>query len=321
MDKKTVWNIFIENNPKIAECGINKFTLVSFPLALSTMTVHEHIREDYSALEYVVLRLIAAGITGVDFLCEATGLTERMIRNIIQNEKDYNHIDDKLNVLEGGLITLQEESNTIGSEKYINHKCYDNPRELQFDALTKTVIAGDRKYVPKYNNYAFDYNDKAARIKNVSNIETLDSKTEITEIIKKDIIDGLYDNYSKWEDITIDKISNINITENKKAYGYYVETNSPEMTFIAIRTQKLNDNGDTIIGYEPIAIPKGKIDNSDNKYIEKDESYFADLLMAEDNIIDNDYDLEEMISKYKTVLDDAMEVTSQRIEEDKKQKK
>lgn len=320
MDKKTARQIFIENNKEIAACGIEKFSLVLFPLAMASMNVHEHIREDYSALEFIVLRLIDAGITGVDFLCKATGLTERMIKNIIENEKDYNHIDDNFNVLEGGKITLAEQSNTVGTDEYVNHKCYENPRVLQFDAISKTVIAGNKKYDTKHNNYAFDDDEEILSKYDISYIETNVSILEITEAVKNDIVNGLYKNYDRGLDVTIDKISDINVYENKIAFAYYVVTKEPKMHLLVIRTQELNIDGNVVISYEPIAIPEGIIKNSNNKYIEKPKEDFLELDAFEDEVSDNDYDLEDIVTNNQEVIKDAIEKTRERAKEARKKK-
>ena len=317
----TARELFEKDNPEIVNCGIEKFSLIRFPLALSTMCVKEHIREDYSALEYIVLNLINAGVTGVDFLCKATGLTKRMIENIIQNEKDYNHIDDDFNVLEGGKITLGEENNKVGSEQYINHKCYENPRELQFDVLTGAVIAGERKFHNSYNCYAFNGEDEIFREYSVPSINTEYNILDLSERVKEDIINGLYSNYSKWEDVTIESISDIKVDELRSAFGYLVETTKPKMKFIAIRTQKLDPNGNPVISYEPIAIPKGVIDNSNNKYVEIEPGFFVDINEYDDDSDFDDEDLEDILRKHEDKVIDAQKITSERNKEEAEKKK
>lgn len=323
MDSKTAKELFIENNKEIADCGIKVFSLVVFPLAVSTMKVTEHIREDYNALEFIVLRLIDAGVSDFGLLCKATGLTERMIKNIVQNEIDYNHIekneDNTYTVLEGGKITLADQSNILDSGEYINHKCYEKvPRDLQFDVITGTVLAGARKYVTKFNNYAFDKNENIFNnYKNITILEESNSILEISDEVKRDIVSGLYSNYPTSEDITVEEVSDIFVDEIKYAFAYYVVTEKPKMNILVIRTQKLDINAKPVISYEPISIPSGFIDNPFNKYIERSTKYFEDLVAYENIIELNGYDLEDIIRNNDKSINEAVQHVIHMSKEDK----
>lgn len=129
---KQALDIFRETCPELFELGqLQYFHFFYCPISVALVDADEYIREEYESLELLILKLYNAGLTTVDAMCTVTGLDRKLIIKTLQLlRKAYRHIaDDKITRL--GQLSINEG---------IKHVVYEVKKEIQFEAITGTVL-------------------------------------------------------------------------------------------------------------------------------------------------------------------------------------
>lgn len=67
---------------------------VLYPLALVTVDVHERQAEDFDRVEFIVLRLIGAGLRRMDWIAGVLGLEERHVQQFVHLLIGYSHVEE-----------------------------------------------------------------------------------------------------------------------------------------------------------------------------------------------------------------------------------
>jgi len=129
---KQALDIFRKSCPELFELGqLKYFHFFYCPISVALVDADEYIREEYESLELLVLKLYDAGLTSVDAICKVTGLHPKLVIKTLQLlKKAYRHIEDE-RISELGRLSINEG---------IKHVVYEVKKEIQFEAITGTVL-------------------------------------------------------------------------------------------------------------------------------------------------------------------------------------
>lgn len=265
--------------------GLKTFLPVMVPIVHAEASVDEHLIQEYSTLELFALRFIHAGANSIDDLERLMGLSRTTLEKIVENERDvYGHIDSDFKLTQGGMMTLENNSDIHGQlkEDTLN---YDVKKELYIEASTGTALRYD--YRPSSNMRYLNLFD-TPYTKSSTNILIFSlpsmKTVEVTERVKKAILKGLY---QKQMDIfndgdTIDAVNSIVTVDQQYAWGYFAQFEADDSEMVVIKGRSYDPSAHKMMpSYLPSCISERLSESisaaEDDKYLVMDESNFEYL--------------------------------------------
>lgn len=194
------------------------------PISVALADADEFIREEYESTEKLILHLYDAGLNTVETISEVTGLDKRFVGKILELEENaYKHIKNG-EITEMGQATLNDGS--------YNHYIYEVKKEIQFEAVTGTVLSRDIE----------QRKDKLLKGLD-SNFNRAVPLSEVDASVTKDIIERL-EEYKILEKSVIDKniktVRKVTTHTLRFIYGYVVSFDYLPDPFIILSGSSFN---------------------------------------------------------------------------------
>ncbi len=238
---KQALDIFQRTFPELFELGkLNIFHFFYCPISVALVDADEYIREEYESLELLILKLYDAGLTTVDAISTVTGLDKNLIAKTIELlKKAYRHIAND-QITELGRLSINEG---------IKHVIYEVKREIQFEAITGTVL--DREIEQRKDKLLKGLDPRYSR---PLPINTVEMDVEVTKDINKRL-----DEYKNLEKSVFDKnIKSVRkVTTNMLRYtsGYAVSFDFLPDPFIILRGRSFSKTEKrSVLMWKPTAI-------------------------------------------------------------------
>ncbi|PJI06845.1 MULTISPECIES: hypothetical protein [Clostridium] len=301
---------FQNSCPELFKAGKLKYmSLFYCPISIANVEALEYTRAEFESIELLILKLYDAGLHTAEAINEVTALDKKLVRKMLTLEENaYKHIKDgKLTEL--GQISLKER---------INHVIYEVVKEIEFDAVTGSIIRHELE----------QRKDKLFKGANFKGDTAVPQKIiEVDEKVKNEITNRL-DEYKHAEigvlDKNIKEIIDVKTSTLRYTRAYAVEFENLIDPMIILKGRIFNKEKKvpTII-WKPISISLSNCNylksiNCDTTYyIVRDDAHFEylkhvisrfnlDYEVNEEDEYTEEIELRDDIDKYALSLSDEL---------------
>lgn len=234
----------ITQNPQINYEEVDRIVPIYYPIAIVEMEMGERSMEDFETIEYVILKLVASGITSVDILSSLMGLDKNYIEEILKMLYSYGHIAD------GKITPLGIES--IEHRAKITLK--RSKQKFQIDAMNGNLLKVKETISETQMGEIDETNFNYAHLAWIEGVSVGDL---LAQIQKDD-----YANFirtSKNETVNLEEVYNAALDEIKFTLAYMVILNDNTKLIFVKRYNSRASNHKERIKWSLVSVPADKI--------------------------------------------------------------